>query len=30
MIAGLMFLPAVLKLFMVGESPTKKPSGDNA
>ncbi len=30
MIAALTFLPAVLKLFFVGEDSTKKPSGDNA
>ena len=30
MIAGLTFLPAVLKLYIVGDGSTKKPSGDNA
>ncbi len=29
MIAGLTFLPAVLKVFMIGETSTKEPSGDN-
>jgi len=30
MIAGLTFLPAILKLFMVSGASIKKPSGDNA
>ena len=30
MIAGLTFLPAVLKIFIVRDLPAKKPSGDNA